>query len=354
MLTSIHIQGFKGFKDTLIAPMRKVNLILGGQNVGKTSLLEAVYLGASDIRNCEQIPMLFRVSEGKDSQRYIQSVLWKGKWIIDLSDEKDKVIRTTNDEKSNNKIFFDLKTNIKPINFFETEREQQTETEKYIKRLIKGAGIGLPSMMTEPAERKNLIAPVNAAKEVLFFNPLAVSVHLPNQLAVAQIFDKTIMARKKKILLDMLRRIEPRLEDMHSLSPDGEQRIYVELEGDGEALPLPQLGHGFSRLVYLYCSLLVTDAKLALIDEVENGIHYSSLPTLFQGIQDIAANNNVQTLMTTHSWDCIKAAYKTFADADNLKAFQLIRLERNGDNIRAVAINDEMLDTVMEAGYEVR
>ena len=354
MLTSIHIQGFKGFKDTLIAPLRKVNLILGGQNVGKTSLLEAVYLGASDIRNCEQIPMLFRVSEGKDSQRYIQSVLWDGKWLIDLSDEKDKVIRTTNDEKSNNKNFFDLKTNIKPINFFETEMEQETGTEKYIKRLIKGAGIGLPSMMMEPAERKNLIAPVNAAKEVLFFNPLAVSVHLPNQLAVAKIFDKTIMARKKKILLDMLRRIEPRLEDMHSLSPDGEQRIYVELEGDGEALPLPQLGHGFSRLVYLYCSLLVTDAKLALIDEVENGIHYSSLPTLFQGIQDIAVNNNVQALMTTHSWDCIRAAYKTFADADNLKDFQLIRLEREGNNVRAVVINDEMLDTVMEAGYEVR
>ena len=98
----------------------------------------------------------------------------------------------------------------------------------------------------------------------------------------------------------------------------------------------------------------MTDAKLALIDEIENGIHYSSLPTLFQGIQDIAANNNVQTLMTTHSWDCIKAAYKTFADAGNLEDFQLIRLEREGDNVRAVVINDEMLETVMEAGYEVR
>jgi len=43
MLSKIHIQGFKGFKDTRIDSLRKVNLILGGQNVGKTSLLEAVY-----------------------------------------------------------------------------------------------------------------------------------------------------------------------------------------------------------------------------------------------------------------------------------------------------------------------
>ncbi|MDQ3058223.1 MAG: AAA family ATPase [Pseudomonadota bacterium] len=342
MLTSIHIQGFKGFKDTLIAPMRKVNLILGGQNVGKTSLLEAVFLGASDINNYEELPTLFRVAEGKDSQRYLQSVLEKGQWLVDLFDHQGRVLRTTNILKSDDRSFFDLRE----ASFFVKKID--------VKRLIKGRNIGPSSMAMTQSEMRGLIPPGRAAKEVLFINPLAVSVHLPNQLSVSQMFDKTIMARKKKILLDMLRRIEPRLEDMHSLSPDGEQRIYVELEGDGEALPLPQLGHGFSRLVYLYCSLLVTDAKLALIDEVENGIHYSSLPTLFQGIQDIAAKHDVQTLMTTHSWDCIRAAYKTFADASNLQDFQLIRLERDGDNIRAVVINDEMLDTVMEAGYEVR
>ncbi|MBG6075771.1 ATP/GTP-binding protein [Polaromonas sp. CG_9.11] len=343
MLTSIHIQGFKGFKDTLIAPLRKVNLILGGQNVGKTSLLEAVYLGASDIGNYEQIPTLFRVAEGQDRQRYLQSVLGKRQWCVDLYDDQNKVLRTKNNRDRESDKFFAVR--------------EVRNNDIYIKRLVKGPNIAnqreIDSSIFKVLEN-NLITADDAVKEVLFINPLAVSVHLPNQFDVARLFDKTIMNRKKKILLSMLRRIDPRLEDIHSLLPDGEQRIYVELEGDGEALPLPQLGHGFSRLVYLYCSLLVTDAKLALIDEVENGIHYSSLPTLFQGIQDIAVKHDVQTLMTTHSWDCIRAAYKTFADADNLKDFQLIRLERDGDNIRAVVINDEMLDTVMEAGYEVR
>ena len=344
MLTSIHIQGFKGFKDTLIAPLRKVNLILGGQNVGKTSLLEAVYLGASDINNFQQLPTLFRVAEGRDSQRYLQSVLGKNKkWFVDLADDQEKILQTTNNSDVTRKNFFDLSA---------IENDGI-----YIRRLISSVNVVEHFVFVNAlikGEKNNLLTADNAVKEILFFNPLSVSVHLPNQFGVAQLFDKTIMSRKKKILLEMLRRIEPRLEDMHSLSPDGEQRIYVELEGKGDALPLPQLGHGFSRLVYLYCSLLVTDAKLALIDEVENGIHYSSLPILFQGIQDIAAKHDVQTLMTTHSWDCIKAAYKTFSDAGNLKDFQLIRLERDGDNVRAVVINDEMLDTVMEAGYEVR
>lgn len=340
MLTSIHIQGFKGFKDTLIAPMRKVNLILGGQNVGKTSLLEAVYLGASEVGNFQQLPTLFRIAEGRDSQRYLESVLGGEKeWIVDLDDEFWTELRTSNKSKLNGDDFFDV-------------AEAKVDGVS-VKRFIRGNDIRL-WRETIGANEEGFMSPKNAAKRLIFINPLAVSVHLPNQFDVAQLFDKTIMSRKKKILLNMLRRIEPRLEDMHSLLPDGEQRIYVELEGDGDALPLPQLGHGFSRLVYLYCSLLVTNAKLALIDEVENGIHYSSLPTLFQGIQDIAAKHDVQTLMTTHSWDCIRAAYKTFADADNLQDFQLIRLEREGDNVRAVVINDDMLETVMEAGYEVR
>ena len=71
MLTSIHIQGFKNFKDTQITPLRKVNLILGGQNVGKTSLLEAVYLGTSPAGNAQRLPSAFRSVEGHDIQRFL-------------------------------------------------------------------------------------------------------------------------------------------------------------------------------------------------------------------------------------------------------------------------------------------
>lgn len=328
MLSTIHIQAFKGFADTRITPLRKVNLILGGQNVGKTSLLEAVYLGASSVHNYQQLASLFRVAEGRDSQRYVQSVLAKAERQIDLVDERGITLRTLINPKSLSRLDSGGFQNVGGI-------EQDSIL---IQRMIAG----------------RFINALDASKKLPFVDPLTVSVHLPNQFGLVQLLDQTVMSRKKRVLLEMLRAIEPRLEDMHSLSPDGEPRIYVELKGDGDALPLPLLGHGFSRLVHLYCSLLVTNAKLALIDEIENGIHYSSLPLLFLGIQDIAVRHDVQTMMTTHSWDCIRAAYNAFADTDSLKDFQLIRLERDGDNVRAVVINDEALDTVMEAGYEVR
>ncbi len=336
MLTNLHIRGFKGFKDTRIESLRKVNLILGGQNVGKTSLLEAVYFGASDVNKARELSAVFRATEGRDNQRFVESVFKDARGLIELCSNLNLKLSTS-------------------LNTFRTEAAlgqslaaiswDGVKVEQYIDDSHANALAKLSMLNSSTFEQ---------VKTLTFWNPLAVSVHLPNQTQTVQLFDKVVIGRKKKQLLAMLRRIEPRLEDIHSLSPDGDLRIYVELDGESNALPLPQLGHGFSRLVYLYCSLLVTDAQLALIDEIENGIHYSSLPFLFRGIQAIAEKNSVQVMMTTHSWDCIRAAYKTFADAKALEDFQLIRLEREGDNVRAVLINDDVLETVMEAGYEVR
>ena len=345
MLTSIHIQGFKGFKDTLIAPMRKVNLILGGQNVGKTSLLEAVYFGASHVGNVQSLPAVFRLAEGKDTQRFIDMTFTGVRGQINLEFDLELVLPASFEHKKDQQVHATLTT---LINFSQT----MTDTRKDV------TGIAFDDVTFNQLVESNTLfrMPSGAAPNTseLFQNPLAISVNPPSQSNAVQLFDRVVLKRKKRTLLDSLRRIEPRLEDMHSLSPDGELRVYLELEGQTNAVPLPQLGHGFSRLLYLYCGLLVTEAKLALIDEVENGIHFASLPTLFKGIQDMAVNQGIQTLMTTHSWECIRAAYKTFADADSLQDFQLIRLERDGDNVCAVVINDEALDTVMEAGYEVR
>src|SRR4051794_3252474 len=44
MLHSFHIKNYRGFKDFKIDPLDRVNLITGSNNVGKTSLLEALYL----------------------------------------------------------------------------------------------------------------------------------------------------------------------------------------------------------------------------------------------------------------------------------------------------------------------
>lgn len=305
MLQSIHLQGFKGFKDTEVGPFRKVNLILGGQNVGKTSLLEAIHL---TVINGEYFP--FRSNEGKDAQRFARSAFGEGFQSIEVNAFHDRSARL---QKINKPI---------PHGF----------------RHVASGGAGDCAWLKSPNWIDVGVTPI----------PL----FLPSQDELVRLFSEVSLSRKKRQLTDLLREVEPRLESLDVALPDGEHRIYVELDGIDRALPLPQLGHGFGRLLYVYTSLLKADAQLALIDEVENGIHYSALPTLFQGIKLVAQERDVQSLMTTHSWDAIRAACEVFEDTPEL--FQVIRLERTDDNIKAVCIDGERMLRLMAQDMEVR
>jgi AAA15 family ATPase/GTPase len=286
MLNSIHLQNFKGFRDTKIEPLRKVNLVVGGQNVGKTSLLEGVNLTLT-----LQGHTSFRPNEGNDHIRFANNAVVNKSPSIELRSQEGDAVRLMN-------------------------------------------GFGRAGSWPGPA-------------------PVLIPLYLPQQLSLVNLFGEVVLARKKRELTDLLRRVEPRLLSLDAISPDGEQRIYAEIEGVAQALPLPELGHGFARLLYLFCTLMKTQGNLALIDEVESGIHYSALPTLLEGIKVVAQQQDVQTIMTTHSMDCIKAASKVFEDSP--EDFQIIRLERtDDDNVRAILINDDKLSTVMDAEWEIR
>ena len=124
MLTSIHIQGFKGFKDTLIAPMRKVNLILGGQNVGKTSLLEAVYLGATNIGYVTSLPAVFRLAEGNDPKRFLDMTFNGVTGKIDLEYALEPVLPVPFEHEKDGQVHATLTT------LFNTPWPQDTATQK--------------------------------------------------------------------------------------------------------------------------------------------------------------------------------------------------------------------------------
>lgn len=317
MLQSIHLQGFKGFKDTEVGPFKKVNLILGGQNVGKTSLLEAVYACVGfDARFAGEA---FRIFEGNDLRRYSRATFAKPLLVLEAS-------------------------------FDDGHRQCVLDTSSAFNELSPRAeGLG---RLSNGKELEGLSYFFSGEVQFSNISVLPISMHLPNQTQQVNLFGQVVLSRKKSQLLALLQKIEPRLESLDAVSPDGEQRVYVGLSGVEEALPMYQLGHGFSRLLVLFSHLLVSESKLALIDEVENGIHYTALPTLFEGIKAVAQDRGVQSLMTTHSWDAIRAACEVFAETPEL--FQVIRLERDGDNIKAVCIEGERMLRLMAQDMEVR
>ncbi|MFW2355976.1 AAA family ATPase [Hydrogenophaga sp.] len=316
MLESVLIQNFKGFKNTLISPFRKVNLIIGGQNVGKTSVLEAVQICLGGFE-----ATAFRQNEGTDAHHFSASVMANPDLTLYAKYSAREFVltrRTPFDPSSvsaKSKDFYGLGAFSGPFGVshrYSNESARQDPTPRCV----------------------------------------AIPLFLPPQMHLVMLFGKVILTRKKRELTELLRKVEPRLISLDAIAPDGEQRVYAELEGVDQALPLTQMGHGFSRLVYLFSEMLVSDAQIALIDEVENGIHYSALPTLFQGIKTVAQERDVQSLITTHSWDGLRAACEVFEDTPDM--FQVIRLERDEDEVKAVCIDGARMLRLMADEREVR
>jgi AAA15 family ATPase/GTPase len=322
MLSSIHIQGFKGFKDTKIEPLRRVNLIVGGQNSGKTSVLEAIhYVHASDDVNNffgerRNLPTAFRVGELNDATRF-----WNEMYG---SIENPKKLL--------------IETKLADITTYQLGGTHQFD----------GA---LGRLAFQSLKNAPLGVFFNGSRPNSEYQSLPISTFPTLQSKLVELYGKLVHSKNKKKLIQLLHEVEPRLDGIDAIAPDGEHRVYVDLDCEG-VFPMPMLGQGFSRLFDIYSKLLVSGSKLALIDELENGIHYSVLPTVWQGIANIARELDIQLFITTHSYECIQAAAKVFEATP--EEFQVIRLERTEDNVDAKCIPGDRVASVLERGWEIR
>ena len=57
-----------------------------------------------------------------------------------------------------------------------------------------------------------------------------------------------------------------------------------------------------------------------LIDEVENGLHYSVQSDFWKMVLQAARDNDVQVLATTHSWDVVEGFTKAATEMEELDA----------------------------------
>ena len=100
-------------------------------------------------------------------------------------------------------------------------------------------------------------------------------------------------------------------------------------------------------------SLATTRDGFLLIDEAENGIHHSVQGDYWRMILRAAADNNVQVLATTHSWDCVEGFAQAASELDDVEGC-LVRLERYNGQTRAIEYDEGLLETVADQRIEVR
>lgn len=354
MLSSISIDNFRCFEKFDLDTLERVNLIAGKNNVGKTTLLEALSLlgNGVDIRRFMNIQdnlvrhlnleptgdlvfmPIFRNFDTKNTVK-ISSCLKNGQeFKVEISITKsENLVLNSDDNKTFNKL--PNYSTGQLLEFIWTNPE-----EKNYKLQIFETGNGL-----------QVNGQVYPAKE-----PLSVLMIVSKKTQApednAERFGRLELTKQPSKILESLKIVEPRLENITTIYISGKPLIYGDI-GLDKMLPLSFMGEGLDRLTSLLLAIADTPNGIVLIDEIENGFHHSVMTKVWQAIGDAARRFDTQVIATTHSYECIRAAHQAFAETES-DDFRLHRLDRIGDKIKAVTYDSETLETALKAELEVR
>ncbi len=310
LLDSLEIKGYRCFEHLTIEKLGRVNLIVGKNNVGKTALLEALWI-----------------------------LINKGKVIHDIlksrdEDQNDGVIRVSQLANRSSEVSDFLIGNQDSIYYYQRtpnknlpfrDGEPNSDSSEY--SLGKGILIETNGMT------------VSSIKECW------------ENIELTTVEDN--VNDSMKLILPSLIRI--RLRDFKNGNGSIITKIpFVQIKDFDKPLPLRSFGDGLNRLFGILLALVNCKGGILLIDEIENGFHYSILHDVWKLIFKTAKDLNVQVFATTHSKDCIEAFTQAAIDDDESEGM-LIRLERNKDDkIIAKTIEEERLADAINYGAEVR
>ncbi|MDR1231962.1 MAG: ATP-binding protein, partial [Spirochaetaceae bacterium] len=170
---------------------------------------------------------------------------------------------------------------------------------------------------------------------------------------LASLWDKTILTDYYSHVKQFLKLISDDLEDIAFIKvDDNDSRLYrnmrdiertgiMKLKHHPQPIPLNSMGDGVMRILQLVLGIYPATGGILLIDEFENGLHYSIQKQLWQSIFELANRLNIQVFATTHSWDCIEA-FTNAANQNKDEAVLCKMANGIGDNI------DKIIATVYE------
>lgn len=370
MLESFEIINFRCFRDIKIEPFARVNLIVGSNNVGKTALLEALFLHMA--ANNPQYAFNLNALRGISINSPIPSddIMVAYRWLVNGStlNEPIRLIgKYGATERRSLEIRFSepetILTTVTP-NGGETPNVSSTiGSPIQAATLSTNKGWGVIEMEfwdinNELYKSQVKFTPTEITTEQGKVPPMPLTVFITTlqkfPAADAVKYSELEEVGRTEEVIEPLKMLEPRLKRLAVLlKPSGQSAMLWGDVGMKRLIPLPLMGQGMVHLTSIILAITQAEKGIVLIDEVENGIHHSSMKGVWKAINKAAKYHDVQIFATTHSWECICAAHEAFteADQDDLRMF---RLDSINGNVKAVAYDSEMIKTAISNNLEVR
>jgi stage V sporulation protein SpoVS len=362
-LSSFGVRGFRALKELRIPALARVNLFVGRNNAGKTSLLEAIHLYAGGATSSSLRQLLVsrdEVANARDGVRpdaeSLDGALKRLFHADGQAVETCVALGPLNDAARTitirrgwaavDGVEDGRVARFSPVHVPESLAEQERALEVQLGNKTR----------TIPDSR--LFGRFSIGEALQFLYPaLTVPANGLSTDDIGYAWDRIALTDEEDIVTGALRIMAPEVERISLVGDvDGpnDRRVMVRVRGQAGPLPLRTMGDGMNRLLGITLALAVVSGGILLVDEIENGIHYSVQTDVWRTILRAAESLNVQVFATTHSWDCIRA----FAAATNEMegtAGILYRLDRRiKGEVRPVRYTQEEMAIAAEQQIEVR
>ncbi len=333
MITQLEIKNFRGFSEYKIEDVGQVNLLVGTNNSGKTSILEAVQLvkrrgsehsiSAVLLHRGEQV---HAATEGGRKDIYGDlSGLFYG---FELTPQSafSIIAHDSQIEKKSVHQTETLSVSMKPIEgtgLFDST----TGTSGYYQLRVDWSKGNLGnSQNLYVSENRGLVSiPENVSIPSGFFKKeekndvdtefIYASSSSPKELVA--MFDRIVLTPEEDLVLDAVRIIDPDIIRLASYSENASSSkntsrggILVKSRKWEHRIHIGSFGDGIWRLLSIILSLVEAKNGTLLIDEIDTGLHHTVMSKMWEIICTTAKKLNVQVFATTHSSDC----WKTLAD----------------------------------------
>lgn len=134
-----------------------------------------------------------------------------------------------------------------------------------------------------------------------------------------------IKRKKKDLILERLRKFDDRINAIEVIGHE----VFIGFDGMAELLPLNITGDGLRRYLSIVASSANPTNNIVLIDEIDNGLHYSAYKKLWESIFALAVDTNKQVFITTHSQETLLQLCQMLEDnAPYQDAFRLYTIEQ--------------------------
>lgn len=361
MYKSFEIKNFRGFTDFKITSLDRINLVCGRNNVGKTSLLEALFLHGGFYK--PEISLRLDDIRGILSPSVDLSIKAETPWdsLFHGFDVLKKIEIAGSYEK--NKI-----RSVK-IKMLQEQHELSRIRHQFVASASPLQKHGLSSILTKVVEAEYQEVSKRARKYYMFFDSEGLKVWpipagpqfqtlfmpsraIPNFQEDSERFDKLVTEGRTNEVVEALRIIEPYLKELTTISKAGGSILHASLNGN-RPIPLPLMGEGLVRLTTFVVNIANAPNGVLLIDEIENGLHHSIMQKVWKVISKAARQYNTQVFATTHSFECIQAAHNALSEGKTYD-FRLHRLDRKENTAKVTTYDKKTISAAIETELEVR